>query len=411
MTVEVYDQEGNFKRTALWTVSDAMYGPRVDPKGNIYIMDMIKPLGEFFPKEFQGRLTTSRSPHWYHWIYGSVIKFGPEGGAIWFAPCSGARTSPVTYEGWGVVGQNTISGLCATGGSLTGTIAQKPATLSFPLPPCLDAATQSKITFRMKNDSDGNQAELRWLLAIDGIEGAPRRAKTIEIKPNSDFTEYTFDLAGDANWKGGVRSLSLVPTTGNKGSFAMDWIRVGDAGSKVVWNFDKEDSPDKKLPGDMKKETVASFGAPDGNVLQGAQWYRAGFSPIGVAWGNDHCHCTGSDFDVDDFGRVFAPDTGRFRVGVLDSSGNEILSFGAYGNQDFCGSESYVPDPQTKLLRPRQASDPKDLRSPFADPEIALGWIVGLAVTDRYAYVDDVINKRILRVRLGYAAEETAEVK
>jgi hypothetical protein len=145
-------------------------------------------------------------------------------------------------------------------------------------------------------------------------------------------------------------------------------------------------------------------------MLQGAQWWRSGFSPLGKTQGNDTCHCTASDFDLDDFGRVFVPDNGRFRIGVLDSSGNEILSFGAYGNQDFCGPESYVVDPATKRLRPRKADDPGELKSPFAGPEIALAWVVGLAVTDRYAYIDDVINKRILRVKLEYAASETSPV-
>ena len=123
------------------------------------------------------------------------------------------------------------------------------------------------------------------------------------------------------------------------------------------------------------------------------------------------CHCTGSDFDVDDFGRTFAPDAGRFRVGVLDTNGNEILAFGGYGNQDCLGPDSYVVDPATKLLRPRKDGDPKDLASPSARPEIAFGWIVGLAVTDRYAYVDDVVNKRVMRVKLGYVAEGACEVK
>jgi hypothetical protein len=67
-------------------------------------------------------------------------------------------------------------------------------------------------------------------------------------------------------------------------------------------------------------------------------------------------------------------------------------------------------DPVGKFLRPRKAGDPVDLVSPFAKPEIPLGWIVGLAITDRHAYVNDVLNKRVLRVRLGYAAEETAVV-
>jgi hypothetical protein len=113
----------------------------------------------------------------------------------------------------------------------------------------------------------------------------------------------------------------------------------------------------------------------------------------------------------DDFGRVFAPDTGRFRVAVLDSNGNEIANFGACGNQDCCGPESYVLDPREKVLRPRRADDPKELVSPFAKPEIAFGWIVGLAVTDRNAYIDDVINKRVLRVRLEYAVEQMCEIR
>lgn len=54
--------------------------------------------------------------------------------------------------------------------------------------------------------------------------------------------------------------------------------------------------------------------------------------------------------------------------------------------------------------------DPQDLVSPFANPEIALTWTVGLAVTDRYAYIADTINRRVLRVKLGYAATESAAI-
>ena len=172
-----------------------------------------------------------------------------------------------------------------------------------------------------------------------------------------------------------------------------------------MWNFNAGESAETKLPADLQKEKIRGAGVE--GTMQGAQWFRQGFSAISSCKGGSGCHCNGTDFDMDDFGRVFAPDTGRFRVGVLDTNGNEILSFGAYGNQDFCGPESYVVDPATKLLRPRKADDPRDLVSPFAKPELAFGWIVGLAVTDKYAYVDDVINKRILRVRLDYAAAET----
>jgi hypothetical protein len=406
MTVEVYDPQGRPKRTALWTVSDAMYGPRVDAAGNLYIMDMIKPVGELYPKEFAGRLTTQRAPHWYNWIYGSVIKFGPEGGAIWFAD---KAASPLSYEGWGLTSSNSVSNLRTSGGALRGDIAKKPAELDIQAGG-LDAAVQTQVVLRLKNGSDGRQATLSYHVVGERY-GTAARKKIVPIEPNSDFSEVTFDMAGEKDWKGTVHRLSLSPTDGAKGSFSIDWARIPGGKSPLAWTFDQEDSRETKLPASLKKEEVAAYTQPKGNLLQGAKWWRPGFSPLGKVEGNDTCHCTASDFDMDDFGRLFVPDNGRFRIGVLDSNGNEILSFGAYGNQDFCGPESYVADPATKVLRPRKGDDPKDLKSPFADPEIALGWVVGLAVTDRIAYVDDVLNKRMLRVRLDYAASETVPVR
>jgi hypothetical protein len=382
-----------------------MYGPRVDARGNLVIMDMIKPLGEPYPKEFEGRLTTQRAPHWYNWIYGSVIKFGPEGGAIWYADNS---ASPLTYEGWRVTGENSVSNLRTTGGSLRGDISKKPAEVSLPAGG-IDAATQSRIVMRLKNDSDGAQAVLSYHVVGEAY-GTPARKKAIPIKPNSDFTEYAFEMGDEKEWKGTLHTLSLVPTDGAKGSFSLDWVEIPGGKSPRIWNFELEDSKETKLPATLKKEEVAAYTKPRGNMLQGALWWRSGFSHVGKTQGNDTCHCTGSDFDMDDFGRVFVPDNGRFRIGVLDANGNEILSFGGYGNQDFRGPESQVVDPVTKLLRPRKADDPQGLKSPFAVPEIALGWVVGLAVTDRYAYVDDVLNKRMLRVKLDYAASETVAV-
>jgi hypothetical protein len=415
MSVHVYGQDGRFKRFALQVVSDGAYGPRVDPQGNLYIMDSVKAPGQPFPDEFKAPAAASAATQKaIDWIYGSVIKFGPEGGAVWF---TGSQPLPLTYEGWGQQHArpggsgtwNAIPDLRTTGGALTGTITMKPAFVTFPYM-CLDAAANTRINLRLKNGTDGTQATLEYLNSFS--YGAPTFRKTIEIKPQSDFTEYTFDLSGEKEWKGIVKSLRLMPSNAGKGSFAIDWVRIGEAGANLAWNFDAEDSREKKLPATMKKEKVGALGRPDGAELQGAQWYSPGFSPLGdmVSWTCGSCHCTGADFDVDDFGRTFAPDAGRFRVGVLDANGNAILSFGAYGNQDNCGPDSYVVDPVAKVLRARQDGDPKDLVSPFATPEIAFAWIVGVAVTDRHAYVDDMINKRIIRVKLAYAAEERCEV-
>lgn len=415
MTVQVYGPDGRLKRTVIHCVSDAMYGPRVDLKGNLYIMESIKPLGQPFPVEFKPYVSGKVAEHWFDWIYGSVIKFGPEGGAIWYGEKN--LGSPLMYEGWSCAAHGFkvgIASLRTAGGSLTGSITAAPATVSFPVDVCVDATVQNKVTVRLKNESDGKQATLTWHRVKENYSESCSTGfkKTVEIKPNSDFTEYTFDLSAEKDWKENIWKLGLQPTDAVKGSFQIDWVRIGDAGSPLVWNFDAEDGQDTKLPAAMKKEPVAATtyrlgGAAD---LQGALWWKPGFSPLGQVGSGDHCHCVGSDFDVDDFGRTFAPDTGRFRVGVLDTHGNSITTIGAYGNQDNCGPESYVLDPAGTFLRPRKADDPKDLASPGAKPEIGFAWIIGVAVTDRYAYVGDVINKRILRVKLDYAASEAVSV-
>jgi len=61
--------------------------------------------------------------------------------------------------------------------------------------------------------------------------------------------------------------------------------------------------------------------------------------------------------------------------------------------------------------RSRKPGDPTDLVSPFAEPEIGFAWIIGVAATDRYAYVNDAVNKRVLRVKLGYATEASCGVR
>ena len=365
MSVHVYGQDGRLKRIALQVVSDGMYGPRLDPKGNLYIMDCVKVKGEQFPDEVKAAMAANPgAAEGYNWIYGGVVKFGPEGGAIWF---SGNQASPLTYEGWGC--GKSISGLLTTGGSLTGTIVKGPAGVTFPVP-SLDAATDNKVTIRLKNDSEGTKATLNYHTRDEGyIESCgPGKSKSVDIKPNSDFAEYTFDMSGEKQWKGTIWRMSLTPSDAAKGSFAIDWVRIGGPDSKLVWNFNAEDNPDNKLPATLKKEAIGAFNRKDGAVLQGAQWWKTGFSPVGdmAVAGAGYCHCTGSDFDVDNFGRVFAPDTGRFRVGVLDTNGNEITSIGGYGNQDACGQDSYVLDPAGKFLRPRQASDPKGPGQPVS---------------------------------------------
>jgi hypothetical protein len=282
MTVTQHGPDGALKRVALWAVTDGALGPRVDPQGNLYMAEGVRPPGQAYPEFFKGRLiagTKDGSSGFtlqteygsmdteYAWMYGSVVKFGPRGGAVWFP---------------------------------------KPAVQPFDGEPKLDAALPR--------------------MAVSGGRGA--------------------------RMIGGVE-------------------------------------------------------------LQGAEWMRFGYAYLAdmSGRGTDRCHCTASDFDVDDFGRTFYPNQGLYRVEVLDTAGNKILTVGGYGNQDCCGPDSYVLDPAGRFMRPRKSDDPKDLVSPFAQPELAFNWFTGLAVTDRYLYVADGNNRRVLRGKLGYAAEEVSEIR
>jgi hypothetical protein len=118
--------------------------------------------------------------------------------------------------------------------------------------------------------------------------------------------------------------------------------------------------------------------------VTGAEWIRTGVSHVDLI----ACNCENTRFDVDEFGRVWYPDLGRFRVIVLDTNGNEMTHFGGYGNADSAGPGSRVPK-----------------------PEIAFAWLIGVGVTDRYAYMGDSLNRRLLRAKLVYAAEATCPVK
>jgi DNA-binding beta-propeller fold protein YncE len=124
-------------------------------------------------------------------------------------------------------------------------------------------------------------------------------------------------------------------------------------------------------------------------ALQGALWTRFGYAPYSahMSGNTSHCMCEGSGFDVDPFGRVFFPNLGQFRVEVIDTNNNPITTFGRYGNEDSGG-----PDARVKK------------------PDIPLAWPVYVAVSDTHAYVADTVNRRVVRVKLGAAAEATCAI-
>jgi len=120
--------------------------------------------------------------------------------------------------------------------------------------------------------------------------------------------------------------------------------------------------------------------------VKGAKWIVPGISvasswatPKGTEGTTIVCLCENPSIDVDEFGRTFYPDAGRARVGVLDTAGNEVCTFGKYGNPDSTG--------------------------------LSFWWPQAVAVDGGHAYVGDRLNRRIVAAKLAYQAEATFEVK
>ena len=126
-------------------------------------------------------------------------------------------------------------------------------------------------------------------------------------------------------------------------------------------------------------------GLKDGTV-QGAEWMRFGYAPYSAkfaAGGKPWCNCENANFEVDGFGRVFYPNLGQFRVEMVDTENNRLGTFGRYGNQDEQAEGTDIP----------------------------MAWPCYMTVSDKYVYVTDLMSLRVLRVKLGYEAEEVAEIK
>jgi hypothetical protein len=134
-----------------------------------------------------------------------------------------------------------------------------------------------------------------------------------------------------------------------------------------------------------------NFGFGTKTAIKGAKWIFPGVSPA-PSWKAPtrvpSCFCERPGFDVDGFGRSFFVDAARFRIGILDTGGNAICWVGSYGNQDSAGPGSLV-----------------------LTPEIPFCWPHALAVGDDAVYVGDRLNRRVVKVKLEYAADVECPVR
>jgi hypothetical protein len=143
-------------------------------------------------------------------------------------------------------------------------------------------------------------------------------------------------------------------------------------------------------PKGAKRKSPVDDGGRGGDPLafDGTLDMYPGCAPIS-AWRCDGaCACTKPRFDVDAYGRLYIPNAITFKVSVRDNAGNEIASFGNYGNFDCEGPASKEPK-----------------------PEIPLGWPITVGAGEKYIYVGDCLNHRVVRVDRAFAAEETCDVK
>jgi DNA-binding beta-propeller fold protein YncE len=98
------------------------------------------------------------------------------------------------------------------------------------------------------------------------------------------------------------------------------------------------------------------------------------------------CWCLHATFDIDAYDRLFVPDALQFCVRVLDANFNEIMTFGGYDSATDRGGKANLPGPEI----------------PFEYPSY-------VNAADAAVYVTDSAScaRRIVRVKLTYAAEET----
>jgi hypothetical protein len=197
------------------------------------------------------------------------------------------------------------------------------------------------------------------------------------------------------------RSKSVGGLGGNPEGSAAFWesnmygsiVKFPPSGGVIWYNTNLPACVEGTLPEELKSKPRQTFGTHIGYgykpvQVQGAEWVRFGFSPYGLTRGAGFCMCEGAGFDVDGWGRVFYPNLGQFRIEMVDNANNWIGAFGKYGNADSGGKDASV-----KI------------------PALPLAWPTYVAVSDDYAYVNDTLANRVVRVKLSAAVTETCETK
>lgn len=168
-----------------------------------------------------------------------------------------------------------------------------------------------------------------------------------------------------------------------------DWtgtvIKFPFSGGKIL---SKGDTP---VPLPVANEPKRPYDL-EGLWVENAAWFFGGVgfmgknSSKGLAAGTG-CACWNSRMTFDYLNRTFAPELERYSVAVLDSSGNLITRIGRYGNRDSMG--------------------PKSLKPVGGDEVTMVHGAYLSTMTDKFLYIADISNDRLVSVKLNYASNET----
>lgn len=123
-----------------------------------------------------------------------------------------------------------------------------------------------------------------------------------------------------------------------------------------------------------------------------APFSRSGFG------GNSCCVCRVPRFDLDHYGRIAMPNAVLNSVKVLDNAGNEIVSFGRYGNFD------------SQFVNPN-SEDGKKGKPAVATPGIPMAWPTVAGFSEDHVYVNDTYSRRVVRADKTWKAESSVLVK
>jgi len=125
-------------------------------------------------------------------------------------------------------------------------------------------------------------------------------------------------------------------------------------------------------------KTMHNSQGPKPQDIPGGLWAYAGANQCAG------CTCHNTRWTLDYWARTWIPAHHLYSIMVIDSNGNRVVRLGRYGNVD---------DTEKDREKDRDG--------------LRFAWARAVAVSDTAIYVTDSANRRVLKAKLGYHAEET----